>query len=387
MGVILWALIGGQGMVVAAGHEGNDGMGATDPVWERRGEKVARLLLKRLKDHSPQEIREIRLRYDLYLQREWRVKLKMSAILVMKKRGNGCLATFRLTSPVGENLWGKFAMLVYGRHTREYQRMLDSIKTTIQERLCMKGGRFVTKELWEIPPETRKDRSYRGARILFDAREKQVKFWKNRSRKNFTTAGAYVNQVGPLTGCFNYLFFEKPETEIRTVNMKTSRGKTGEGGPSFQGGRARNGILGTELIRLKRNDTGAYPGYANVVQFQTQDFFDIVYGNCIYYNMTHVKSGNLKLPYSLHVPGIIDNAKKRKREQRRMRLEQRRAKEPNRRDFSREEAAIQSMDILSAKNVKAYLGEATVAYAGNPSDNPSQGQPLSGWPSGCETAR
>jgi hypothetical protein len=328
---------------------------------EEEGKRVALLFLRRLSKNPPSHIKSINLEYDVYLEHKWNIKMRMSAALNMKKAKNNHISTFNLTEPKGENLWGKFALFIYGRHTKEYKKMIESIETTILETFHFEHGRLITDGLIEILPTRKRHKNQKGFRVVFDYNEKLIKFWKDRSQKALTASEPYVDQVGPLTAFFNFLLFEQPETEISIINRQLNAqyiATPGKGSSKKVGG---DTSFTSQVIKLQRNNTGKHIEYTNVVYFGSDDFFDIVYGKNIYYNFSQITARHIKAPYAAFLDGIIDKSKKRKKAKRLKRLQQKQDHlDPE--TFKKNLRAIEAINILSAKNVKAHLREANVVF-------------------------
>ncbi len=324
---------------------------------QEKGKGVAISFLKRLSETPFENIKSMNLVYDVHIEREWKIKMKMRATMNMKKEGENYISTFRLTAPVGDSLWSKFALFLYGRHTKEYIKMLESIETTIFETFHFKHGRFVTDELKEVLPERLRHRGQKGLRVFFDYNEKLIKFWKDRSKKDLTASTEYVNQMGPLTAYFNFLLFGQPEAEICVINpQKKARNIIARGKASLLKG-IGNFVLASQVIRLQPNNTGKHTEYASVVHLGSDEFFEVVYGKNIYYNLVQIAGSSVKAPYAAFLEGIINKAKKRKKARRLKRLHER---AQDRKSFEKELRAIETMNIISAKNVNAYLTEANV---------------------------
>ena len=237
--------------------------------------------------------------------------------------------------------------------------MMAGIEAMIVETFHLEHGRFVTDELKEILPVKPGKRDRKGFRICFNYNEKQIKFWKDRSRKALTASLKYVNQVGPLTGYFNYLFFGQPENEICTINLKELSGFSKIKGNVLIEKRKYGTELTSQCIKLQTNNTGKHKEYTHIVYLGSDDFFEIVYGKKIYYNFAQLSDSILKVPYNATLEGIIDKSKKRKKMERLKQCSQTTA---NRKLREKELRDIESMNILSARNVKVFLREANVVY-------------------------
>jgi hypothetical protein len=327
--------------------------------YEEKGRDVALAFLGLLSEKPLEKIESIDVTYDLHLECEWMIDIKMSVILNMRRRGEGFVSTFKVTEPVGENLWGKFALFFFGRYTKAYKKLVEDIQSTAVETFHFKNGKFVTDALIEILPRKKRSHGRKGFRIFFDYDQKMVHFWKDRSHKNPTASVKYENQVGPLTAYFNLLFFEPPETEIRLINQQ--RRARHDASPDKGSFRKWKGdfLFASQIIKLEPNCTGKHPEYANVARLGNDDFFDMVYGSYIYYNIVSLAGGKVKAPHAGFFDGIIDKGKKRKKANR---LKQLKKRAKNRKSFEKELKAIETMSILAAWNVKLHMTKADVLY-------------------------
>ncbi len=276
----------------------------------------------------------------------------------MKGVKNKYISTFKLTEPEGANLWGKFALFIYGRHTKEFKKLAEGIESTMDETFHLEGGRFMTDELTEFLPERKKHKNRKGFKVFFDYNKNRVKFWKERSQKDLTASEDYAGQVGPLTAYFNYLFFYQPEAEVFIINQQQCTNTSPAGKKPLESG--SDGIcFNSQVLELKQNDTSKHVQYASVVCFGSQDFFDIVYGKNIYYNLSQKTAMNLKTPYAAFLDGIINKSKKREKAKR---LKQLQKQDVAPELYGKKLQAIENMDILSAKNVRIQLKQTDVIF-------------------------
>ena len=104
---------------------------------------------------------------------------------------------------------------------------------------------------------------------------------------------------------------------------------------------------------------GRHIEYANVAYLGKDDFFDIVYGKYIYFNIVSMTGGKAKAPHSAFFDGIIDRRKQRKKAER---LKELKNRAKDRKSFQEELKAIEAMNILAAWNVKLYMTKADVAF-------------------------
>jgi len=327
--------------------------------YDEKGRSTALAFLGLLSKSPLEKIGSINVTYDLHLECEWMIDIKMSVTLNMKRVREGFVSTFRLTEPVGENLWGKFALFFFGRYTKAYKNLVKAIKSTAIETFHLRNGKFITDELIEILARKKIGKARKGFRIIFDYDQNMVKFWKDSSQKNPTASVKYENQVGPLTAYFNLFFFGQPENEICLINkQRRAKHVTTPGIGSF---RKWNGDFrfASQVIRLQRNSTGKHMEYANVAYLGGDDFFDIVYGKYIYFNTVSMADSNVKAPHAGFLDGIIDKGKKRKKAKR---LKKLKSRAKDRKSFEKELKAIEAMNILAAWNVKLHMTKADVAY-------------------------
>jgi hypothetical protein len=327
-------------------------------LYGQKGKQVAKSFLKKLSQIPLDQIKGISLVYDIRLDCQWGVKIKMLASVKMKGVKNKYISTFKLTEPSGANLWGKFALFIYGRHTKEFKKLVEGIESTMDEIFHLEGGRFMTDELTEILPKRKRHKSRKGFKVFFDYNENRIKFWKERTQKDLTASEDYTGQVGPLTAYFNYLFYYQPEAEVSIINQQqcpnTSPGeekhlKSGSDGICFN----------SQILKLKKNNTRKLVQYANMVCFGSNDFFDIVYGKNIYYNFSQKTSMNLKAPYAAFLDGIINKSKKREKAKR---LEELQKQDISPELYRKKLQEIETMNILSAKNVRIQLKQTDVIF-------------------------
>ncbi|MCP4669105.1 MAG: hypothetical protein GY849_22440 [Deltaproteobacteria bacterium] len=306
-----------------------------------------------------EKIESINVTYDLHLECEWMINIKMSVTLNVKRGKEGYTATFRLTEPVGENLWGKFALFFFGRFTKAYKELIETIKSTAIETFHLKNGKFATDELIEILPPKKGRKARKGYRIFFDYDQKMVGFWKDGSQNDPTASITYKNQVGPLTAYFNFLLFDQPETEIWLIN-KQQRAKhvSTPGQGSFRKWKG-DFLFASRIIRLQRNRTGKHMAYTHVAYLGKDDFFDIVHGKYIYYNITCMAGSNVKAIHAGYFDGIIDRNKQSKKAKR---LKNLKKQAKDRKSFEKELKRIEAMNILAAWNVRVRMIKADVAY-------------------------
>jgi hypothetical protein len=334
-------------------------MTAGKKIVEKNPKVVATSLLKELSERPSEKIKSLKLLYDVYMVAEWKVKTKMSATLEMEKDKDHYISTFSLTEPVGKNLWSKFALFVYGKHTQEYKEMIKSIKTRLQETYRLKNKRFLSKELKEILPNEKSYKNQSGIRVYFDYTENLIKFWEDQTKEDFSKSIKYTNQVGPMAGFFNFVLFEKPKTDLNIINALKQVEDLSTSSKTSPGKKKVTFFFGAEDVKLRDNSTGRHIEYPNAIYFQGDSYLDIIYGKNIYYKLVYNSSTNVKIPYSVHLDGIISKTKKRKKEQA---LKQLLTRNPDTRAYEQELEIIETMGELAAKSVKVSLRQAKVIF-------------------------
>jgi hypothetical protein len=322
--------------------------------WDKpRG--VSELFLKMLSGKSFADIKTIRLSYDVHMDLQAFVKTKMVTTLEMRKEGKNYLSIFSLEEPVGADLWSRFALFVYGKHTAEYKEMIKAVETQIHERFHFQKEKFVTEEFREILPDVKGYENQTGIRVYFDYKENLVKFWEDQAKKAFTKAIPYTNQYGPLTAFFNYLLFEQTKVELSVINaMKQDV----DGDPSKEplpDKKVINFLFESQVVRLQHNDTGRYPEYDSAIYFEGKNYLDIIYGENVFFELSKATIGRAKIPYVIQLEGIISKSRKRKHE---LRLKQLMDKPETAHELERE----LEEEVLAAKNVKVYLTAADVKF-------------------------
>jgi hypothetical protein len=311
------------------------------------------LFLKSLSEKPARKIKYLKVNYDIRFQREWKVNLRMSGYVEMKRAGDSFISTFHISKPVGADLWGKFAMLVYGKHTEEYKKAVEEMESTVIEHFLWEKGKFFTDSVIEILPEKKRLEGHNGFKIVFDRKKRRVNFWEDRSHKEKSASIKYDNQQGPLTAFFNYVLFEEPETEFVGINIQRQNlnNKTKE--------KKGSKPIVSQKIRVGRNNSGLHREYPYAVFLMRDNFFDIVYGKYIYYNITMLRGTTLKIPDSVLVKGIINKSKFRERAKRIKNLKKRKLSSSA---FKKRLKAINSMDILSAENVRVFFASAEILF-------------------------
>ncbi len=317
--------------------------------------QIGEQFLKKLSARSFEEAKIIKLSYDVHMELQAFVKARMVATLEMRKETGKYLSIVSLEEPVGKDLWSKFALFIYGKRTAEYKEMMKSVEMRIHERFRFQNEKFVTEEFREILPDVKDYENQTGIRVYFDYEEHLVKFWEDQSKKAFTKSIPYSDQSGPLTAFFNYLLFDPVKVEFSVINaMKQVEDVDPEGEP-LPDKKIVKFLFETELVQMKHNDTGRYPEYNSVIYLETENFLNIIYGKNIFYELSLATIGRVKIPYEVHLDGIISNSRKRKLD---LKLKQLMDNPEAAQELERE----MKDEVLAAKNVKVSLTAADVKF-------------------------
>jgi hypothetical protein len=324
--------------------------------WDKPRE-IAELFLKKLAGRSIQKLIHIKITYDVHMDLEGFVKATMVATLELKKEKDNYLSIFSLKKPVGKNLWSRFALFVYGRHTDEYREMIKTIETRIHERFRYQNGRFITGEFREVLPNVKVYDNQTSIRVYFDYRKDLVKFWEDQTKETFSRSIPYSNQVGPLTAFFNYLLFEPTSVEISIINAMKQVEDISSTGDSLPDRKTINFLFESQVVRLQGNNTGNHTEYSLAIYFEGKNYLDIIYGENIFFELSRATMGKAKVPYAIHLDGIISKSKKGRLERRLRQL------------MDNPEGALElgeesEEETLAAKNVKIYLTDADVGFEG-----------------------
>jgi len=326
---------------------------------KEEAQKEAGAFLKQLAAKPVSKIASIILLYDVHMDLRGYVKARMRVTLEMRRVGPGYTSGFSLTEPVGKDLWSRFALFVYGRHTAEYKEMVKGIETRFEETFRLETGRFMTEIFREVLPEEKAYKNQTGMKVRFDYGEGLVKFWEDQRKKDFSRTLVYTNQAGPLTTFFNFLLFEKPETELHIINAMKEVEDLSSREETLSTKKKVTFVFSTEVVRLEPNKTGRHQQYPFAVYFQTENYLDIVYGKNIFYRLAHDRVRNVKVPYSVLLDGIISKTKMREKARKLRELRER----PLSRELYEEELkVIQEIDELAARDVEVYLEGAQVKY-------------------------
>jgi len=339
------------------------GAETSETPWERseiptqwdKPRETARLFLKKLAGSSIQKLIHIKITYDVHMDLEGFVKATMVATLELKKEKNSYLSIFSLKKPVGKNLWSRFALFVYGRHTDEYREMIKTIETRIHERFRYQNGRFITGEFREVLPNVKVYDNQTGIRVYFDYKEGLIKFWEDQTKKSWSRSIPYSNQFGPLTTFFNYLLFDPPSVEVSIINALKQVDDIDPSGELSADRKSVNYIFESQVVKLKRNKTGNNTEYSSAIYLEGKNYLDIIYGKNIFFELLRAAEGKSKTPYAIFLDGIISKSKKRKRE---IKLKRLMENPEGNQELEREPEE----EILAAKNVNIYLSNAEVIF-------------------------
>jgi hypothetical protein len=162
-----------------------------------------------------------------------------------------------------------------------------------------------------------------------------------------------------MAGFFNFVLFEKPETDLNIINALKQVEDIGTTASTSPGRKKMSFLFGAEPVKLQDNTTGKHNEYPNAIYFQGDSYLDIIYGKNIYFKLLHNIRSNVKIPYSIYLDGIISKTKQRNKEQA---LKQLAKRDPYSRAYEQELEAIDAMDELAAKNVKVSLYENKVIF-------------------------
>lgn len=311
--------------------------------------------LKTLSVKPFEDVNNIRLSYDVHMDLQAFVKTTMVATLEMRKDGEGYLSIFSLKEPVGKDLWSKFALFVYGKHTAEYKEMMKAVETRIHERFRYQNGKFVTDEFREILPDVKIYENQTGIRVYFDYTKNRVKFWEDQSKKAFTKSIPYSNQYGPLTAFFNYLLFDPAKVEFSVINAMKQVEDVDPSGEPLPDKKIVNFLFESQVVRMKQNNTGRYPEYNSAIYFEGENYLNIIYGKNIFLELSLATIGRAKVPYEIHLDGIISKSRKRKFD---LRLKQLMDNPEAAQELERELGE----EVLAAKNVRVSLTAADVKF-------------------------
>ena len=114
-------------------------------------------------------------------------------------------------------------------------------------------------------------------------------------------------------------------------------------------------LFESQVVQMKQNDTGRYPKYNSVIYLESENYLNIIYGKNIFYELSLATTGWVKIPYEIHLDGIISDSRKRKLD---LKLKQLMDNPEAIHELQRE----MKEEILAAKNVKVSLTAADVKF-------------------------
>lgn len=314
---------------------------------EKKARKQADLFLARLSENPLKEIESVSLSYKVHMVSVLNVRMKMNATLKMEKKEKGYISTFKLTEPEGENVWSWLLLNLFGKHTKEYKELVQSIETLLMERFHIGDHRFITDNMEEFLLGKKYYPNQTEIKVCFNYDEAIVRFWEDKNQESFSKSMKYTDQAGPITGFFNYLFFDKSYTRMRIINvLKHVEDSTAS--EAVSGKRKVHYLFESEAVYLGFNNTDQHTEYLMNAYLEKGNFLDIIYGENIYYQLAHYAENNIKVPYAARIEGIISRPKKRNK------LKMLRKRYPDR-EISEKEIFSKVDDILAARNVRVYL--------------------------------
>lgn len=298
------------------------------------------------------QAQSVSLSYEIHMVSVLSVQMKMDATVKMEKKENGYISILNLSKPEGKNVWSWLLLNLFGKQTMEYKELIESIETLLIERFRFRDHRFITDSLEEFLPDRKYYPNQTAIKVVFDYDNLLIKFWDDKTQSQFSESLAYTAQVGPMTGFFNYILFDKCDTKMYIINAL----KQVEDSPSLETVSAERKVyylFESELVSLGFNNTGKHTQYPMSVYLERGNFLDIIYGENVYYQLAQDAACKYKVPYAARIEGIISKSKKRQK------LKMLRKKYPDR-DISEKELLAEVDDILAAKHVRVYLNHFSI---------------------------
>ena len=324
----------------------------TSESLEKKARKQADSFLARISENPLKEIESVSFSYEAHMVSSLNVRIKMSATLKMEKKEKGYISTFKLTEPEGKDIWSWLLLNLFGKHTKEYKELVQSIETLLTERFYIGERRFITDNLEEFLPVRKYYPSQTAIKVCFNYDEALVKFWEDKKQESFSKSMRYTDQLGPLTGFFNYLFFDKRCTRMRIMNvLKQVEDSTAS--EAVSGKKMVHYLFESEVAYLGFNNTDQHTEYLMSAYLEKGNLLDIIYGENVYYQLVLDAESNIKVPYAARIEGIISRSKKRNK------LKMLRERHPDR-EISEKEIFAEADDILIARNVRVYLKKINV---------------------------
>jgi len=329
---------------------------ADDPspdIREGQARQKAESFLGIISRHSLKELQSMHFTFDVHLKVAWNVRMKMSATIWLEGKDNRFVSSFNLTEPEGINSWSWLMLTLFGRHTKEYKVLMEGIETRLKERFHYDSGRFQTDILEEIMPENTYYANQTAIKLQFEHTDKLIRFWEDKRQISPSRTLSYTGQIGPLTAFFNYLFFNKPETEMSIVNV-LKQVEDDDTSPASSGKKFVRYLFESQRMLFGPNTSGKLPAYRMMISLKRGNFLDIIYGDYLFYQLAYNSGQNLKIPYAAHAEGIISKNKKRKK------IKLLKKKFPHRESFEKE-LLTDVDDILATRNIKIFLTDYDVS--------------------------
>jgi len=329
---------------------------ADDPsaeALENSAREKATAFLDQISPYELNKLQSIYFTYDVHLKVAMNIRMKVGAVIWVRKEGNGFTASFKLAEPEGVNGWSWLMLMLFGKHTQEYKELIQGIETKLVERFHHDGGRFRTDLLEEILPEEKYYENQTAIKVYFDYEQQKIVFWEDKFDDSFSKILPYTGQMAPMTAFFNYLFSGHAETEMSIVNV-LKQVEDDDSSPETPGIKIVRYLFESQITSFGVNTSGKYPGYPMMVKFKGGNFLDIVFGEYLYYQLSHDARSRIRLPFAAHVLGIISKNKKRKK------IKRLKKKYPHRKSFEKE-LLDEVDDILAARNIKVYLSGVEVS--------------------------
>ncbi len=324
----------------------------TSESLEKKAREQADSFLARISENPLKEIDSVSFSYEVHMVSSLNVRMKMSATLKMEKKEKGYISTFKLTEPEGKDIWSWLLLNLFGKHTKEYKELVQSIEIILTESFHIGEHRFMTDNLEELLPVRKDYPNQTAIKVCFNYDEALVKFWEDKKQESFSKSMEYTDQVGPLTGFFNYLFFDKRCTRMRIMNvLKQVEDSTAS--EAVSGKKMVHYLFESEVAYLGFNNTDQHTEYLMSAYLEKGNLLDIIYGENIYYQLVLDAESNIKVPYAARIEGIISKPKKKNK------LKMLRERHPDR-EISEKEIFAEADDILAARNVRVYLNKFNV---------------------------
>jgi len=319
---------------------------------QKKAREKAEAFLFRISKKPLQKIGSVTLVYEVHMDCSLNVKIRLNATVKMEKQGDRYASTFTLTAPKGKGVWSWLLLNFVGKYTKEYKELVKSIETKWIERFHVRDGRFRTNDLEEFLLADRYYANQTAIKVNFNYDEGLVKFWEDKNKKIFSRSMPYTDQVGPVTGFFNYIFYDQPSSRMIVINvLRQVEDEIVSDDPASQNNFGKKKVhyfFNSEVAFFGINTTGKHVEHPMRVYLEKSNFLDLIYGENIYYKFVRDSASNIKVPCAARIEGIISKTKKRNK------LKALREENPGR-EITEKELFAEVGDILAAWNVKAYL--------------------------------